>query len=306
MPCVRRGEQPGVALDVSCRGAARAHALRSPPEPGPLGVSSMVMRSRSTLAHRVPHATSSSISSRPPVSPRRSGSGRFLPALLAGALARADLGRRLRRHRLRVPRATVVPAGRGRRRRARGVATRRGAGPSARARLGRVASPAIASGSARCCAPARWPTQRPSCVAGHGRRPAPAPRSAWPRRASLFARVRRAARRRGRGSLPAVRRGRRARARGPLDRCFPPLALVVVGGLLVAAVRRPPARRARSTPACGSCGERPPRSSSWRSSTRMKPAMLERAIAAGRAPTLAAADGARATTSTTASPPSPR
>ena len=105
----------------------------------------------------------------------------------------------------------------------------------------------------------------------------------------LFERARGAPRGRRRGAAHRLRRRRRAAARRARD-------LRAAGldprarGLRRAAARAAAGARARSTPACGSCGtvaERR-RSSSSRSSTRSSPSMLDRAIEEGRAPALAA------------------
>ena len=250
---------------------------------------------------------------RPPAgrsaSPRRSGSGPFLPALLVGALAAGDLGIDFDGTDFAFLEQAAVPG-----RRARAARGRRPA--SAAARAGRAATPAVAR---RCSALAlvlgaldggrlaRRP--RPHVVPGLLVGVACARRSASSPRASLFARVR------ARGSTPrprarcrSTREGAgaasRAGALGPL----PAAGVLVDRRARVAAARRPPPRRARSTPACGSCGER------RRGAEEARPRRHRRdeardARAGGRdrpRAGAAAADGARAATSTTASPRSRR
>ena len=78
----------------------------SPPEPGPLGVSSIVMPPGAPYRAWISSSTSSRApGSRPPIGIRP-----FLPVLLAGALASRGRRARLRRHGLRVPRGVAVPA----------------------------------------------------------------------------------------------------------------------------------------------------------------------------------------------------
>ena len=214
--------------------------------------------------------TSSSTSSRAPGWRPRSGSGPFLPVLLAGALAAADLGLDFDGHGLRVPRGVAVPARRARPR--RGARLRR---PPRRARRGGPAAALVRAARprarARRAARRRRRSPTSSSTGGPGRSPASACAALGFQAArSLFGRVRQrlddqAARRAAR-----LRRGRRAGAAG------------VSHPLPAARARRDRRRarrgcspaaagaRARSTPVCGSCAERrgAARSSSSRSSTR--------------------------------------
>ena len=79
---------------------------------------------------------------------------------------------------------------------------------------------------------------------------------------------------------------------------FPPLALVLIGGLAWLLLRRPPPRRARSTPGLRILAVK---KLVLAVIDAMKPAMLERAVAAGRAPALELLMERGAATSTTAS-----
>ena len=79
----------------------------------------------------------------------------FLPPLLAGALARGDIGHRLRRHGLAVPGEPGLPAG--------GLALAvlcvrgRTFGGEPAARCAWATAVAGRGARARCCSPARWP-----------------------------------------------------------------------------------------------------------------------------------------------------
>ena len=97
---------------------------------------------------------------------------------------------------------------------------------------------------------------------------------------SLFGRVR--ARLDQRGRAADLRRRRRA-ARGRLVVLFPPLAVLIVAASCGCFGGR--RRRARSTRACGSC-DSDGQEFVLAVIDAMKPAMLERAVATGRAPTL--------------------
>ena len=231
IPRVRRGEESAVALDLVSAGGR------------PL-VSSIVMRRDRTLARPMDYllallqglGIAAAIGIRP-----------FLPVLLAGALAGADLGRGLRGHGIRVPGADRVPVRDARRRlRARDRRAARG-----RARSAWRCSPS------RCCwarswRPARWTTSAPpGGQASSSARAAAA--LGWAAARSLFGRVRARLDTDAAKARPALRRGHGLAHRRALD-LFPPLALIVVAALawLLIGGRR---RAGQKYAGCGSCGE---------------------------------------------------
>src|SRR4051794_35392273 len=270
----------------------------SPPEPGPLWLSSIVMRARDPSAHALPP--------RPPPG-RRAGRGHRHPALPARPARRGPRRRepraRLRRDRLLLPRDLAVPA-RGARPRGAGRLRRAPHGP----RTGR--DRAAARGGARAGARARGPggrrlDRRPQLelvarpAPGRGvrgarvlRRPvavrpcAPPARRRVRRGAARLRRGRGGRRRRRQHPVPAARRARPRRARVAADRQPPPRRREV---------RRAadPALDGRLRDAHGRAGRRldpltvPPKKLVLAVVDAMKPAMLEQAVAEGRAPTLA-------------------
>ena len=111
--------------------------------------------------------------------------------------------------------------------------------------------------SARCCSPARSPTA--GSEAGSGSWPAPLLRRARLDRGRRPVRARaRAARRRTRRPAPASTPTAR-RCSSPAVAIFvPPLAFLAIAGVRrCSSLRRRAGARARSTPACASCGDVP-------------------------------------------------
>ena len=244
-------------------------------------------------------------------SPRRSASGRFLPTLLAGALARGEPRPRLRRHGLRVPGG------------ARGSCSRSSSWwPSwasstpARARSDAVArrwccvAIAVVLGALLARGLARRPQQHVVARADRRRRRRGARWASRPRaRCSPASRARLDAE--AAGALPLYAEGAALLAAG-LSILLPPLAHRHRRRARVAAARRPPprgrevrrpadppvkrrlaqrARVARSNRPDGDSpgpGDRVTKKLVLAVIDAMKPAMLERAVATGRAPTLAA------------------
>ncbi len=273
----------------------------SPPGAGPLGVSSIVMRPRhrSASPYRLRMdfvldllqgvGIAAAIGIRP-----------FLPVLLAGALA-------ARRRSGSTSTAPTSPSwSRGRScwrrcssRRALALARSRRAEagtPAARVRARRR----VAWCSARSRPPARSPTagtrSSPACSLG-----AAAAVLGFVAARDLFARVRRRLDAEAAGALPVYAEGRRwpARASRSSSRRSPSSWSPGSCGCCWAAA----AARARSTPACASCG---PKKLVLAVVDAMKPAMLERAVGERPGPGDGAADRARASTSTTAWPRSRR
>ena len=225
----------------------------SPPDAGPLGVSSIVIAASGRLAPAA-HGPSP----RPPPGRRAGGRHRdpAVPAGAPGGRARHRRPRaRLRGHGLRVPGDVAVPARRARARRAarlRRPPRRARAGGGRRARV-RPARPRR-SCSARCWPPGRSPTTAPDWWAGVPVGLACAALGFFAAR-SLFTRVRRRLDAEAAGRAAGLRRGRRARRR----RREHPLPAARGAGRRragVAARRGRGAARARSTRACGSSAER--------------------------------------------------
>ena len=239
--------------------------------------------------------TSSSTSSRAPGSRPPIGIRPFLPVLLAGALASADIGHRLRRDGLRLPRGVAVPA-RGARRSVMlldFVGRRAGRDAADRPPLlyvllavalalgallaaGSVADRSTSGGRARSSA---------SLCAALGFQAA----------RSLFGRVRRRLDDAGGRRAARLRGGRRARWPRASRSCSRRSRSLVIGGArLAAGGRPPPGGREVRRPADPPLAPWPGRKKLVLAVIdAMKPAMLERAVAAGRAPALAATDGAR-------------
>ena len=279
-------EQPGVALEVArgrpatrpCRGVRRRG-------PGPLA-SRLSSCRRGHPSRRMDFlldllqgaGIAAAIGIRP-----------FLPVLLAGALASADLGIDFDGTDF----AFLEEAGScSRVRRASSCSTLVGrrAGREALERpppLYALGGLALALG-ALLGARRRWPTTA-TRSGGHGRRASPARRSGLQAARSLFApRAPRASTPRRPRALPLYARGRRrsspraCRSSSRRSRCSS------LGGLAVAARRRPPPRGREVRRPAHPAVSRDRAKLVLASSTRMKPAMLERAVAAGQAPALSA------------------
>ena len=211
----RRGRHDRACARRTGRRSARGRAaLAQCGRRSPLG--SAPCRLSSCAAHRTAtDATSSSTFCQGMGSPLRRASAPSCPRSLAGALATADVGRRLRRHALRVPESPVfllaVAVALVAARAARSAVEARAAGRGG-------ARPASASASARCCSRARSPTTTPP----GGRASSPAsPAAALAQlaaRAACSRRRPRAPRRRGRArALPVYVEAAALVARRPLD-----------------------------------------------------------------------------------------
>ena len=278
-------EQPGVALEVARGGPRRPMPGDSPPEPGPLGVSSIVMPPRAPLARMdfiLDLLQGAGIAAAIGIRP-------FLPVLLAGALGVARTsGIDFDGHRLRFLEDWPFLLG-------MLVARRRGSTSSAR-RAGRDA----ADRAAAALRP-RWPSR--SCSGAAGRRLGRRPLRRLVGRADRRRRLRRAGlpgralavrprapptrRRRRPNALPVYARGRRARRRRAVDP-VPAARRARDRRARLAARRRAPAERREvrrpAHPALSAVADR--KKLVLAVIDAMKPAMLERAVAAGRAPAL--------------------
>ena len=206
--------------------------------------------------------------------------------LVAGALATADARRRLRRHGLRVPRAALVARSRWR---------RRSCCPSSlRARLetppGRRPWPASPSAWAALLGAGTLDDRlRPGGRAWSSGSRAPCwPAPADPRPARRAPRARLDAQ--ARAALPRLRRGRRRLLVALVAVLLPPLALVVAGffAWLLAGGRRREGEKYAGLRILRVSVRTWREASSWRSIDGLKPSMLQRAVASGRAPALAA------------------
>ena len=243
--------------------------------PCPAG-SSIVMRPQGTAPAVPLHEPRSRHRHRAPASPAPPACGPFLPPLLAGALARGDVGIDFDGTDWSFLESPGVP-GRGAGARPWSPTCVERSAATRRAGHGRCGPPPLAmlaarSCSARCCSPARSPTAATTSLARARRRARSAPRSAGLAVGGLLERARRAPRRRRpRRSLIVYADGGRARPGGRSPIFVPPARRSWRSpGFARPAARRPPPRGREVRRACASCGSRAAsrRSSSSRSSTR--------------------------------------